>query len=113
MDAHECVEFLIAIVGHERNNATAEVRRSIAGNYGPLYQAAYMLGGLQLRSLHKDLVQTGKMTNSEFHDAVLRLNSIPIDMVRISITDEDLSADYKTTWKFYSDIEIAEDDNQP
>ena len=40
---------LVERVGHERNNATAEVRRSVAGNYGPLYQAAYMLGGLQIR----------------------------------------------------------------
>ena len=26
------------------------------GDYGPMYQAAYMLGGLQLRTLHQELV---------------------------------------------------------
>ena len=37
------------------------MRRSFKGDYGPLYQAGYMLGGLQLRALHKDLVKDGKM----------------------------------------------------
>ena len=45
----ESIDFLVDKVGHERDNATAEVRRSFQGGYGPLYQAAYLLGGLQLR----------------------------------------------------------------
>ena len=81
MTAEECVDFLVDNVGHERNNAAAEVRRSIRGDYGPLYQAAYMLGGLQIRALHEELVQSGRMTNREFHDAVLQQNSIPIELL--------------------------------
>ena len=54
----ECIDFLVDKVGHERDNATAEVRRSFQGGYGPLYQAAYLLGGLQLRGLRKELVDS-------------------------------------------------------
>ena len=62
----EAIDFLVDRVGHERDNATAEVRRSFdpAAGYGPLYQAAYLLGGLQLRGLRKELVDTKIMTNT-------------------------------------------------
>src|SRR5204863_2940936 len=82
MTPQQCVDFLVDRVGHERDNAAAEVRRSVQGGYGPLYQCAYMLGGLQLRSLHKELVESGKMTDKAFHDAVLQQNSIPIALIR-------------------------------
>jgi uncharacterized protein (DUF885 family) len=100
MTPEECVDFLVERVGHERNNAEAEVRRSVMGGYGPLYQAAYMLGGLQIRSLYQELVETGKMTAREFHDTVIRQNAIPIDMVRARLTGEPLSAEYRTQWRF-------------
>ena len=60
----EAIDFLVDRVGHERDNATAEVRRSFdpAAGYGPLYQAAYLLGGLQLRGLRQELVDTKIMT---------------------------------------------------
>jgi uncharacterized protein (DUF885 family) len=101
MKPAEAVEFLMERVGHERNNATAEVRRSVGGGYGPLYQAAYMLGGLQLRALHRELVGSGKMTNRAFHDAVLRENSIPIELIRADLLGEKLTRDFKTSWRFY------------
>ncbi len=78
----ECIDFLVERVGHERDNATAEVRRSFQGNYGPLYQAAYMLGGLQIRALRKELVDSGKMTERDFHDRILQAGNMPIAMVR-------------------------------
>ena len=59
----EMVDFLVDRVGHERDGATAEVRRYIAGDYPPLYQAAYLLGGMELRALRKELVGSGKMTD--------------------------------------------------
>src|SRR5262245_9275861 len=49
MTPEECIDYLVKRVGHELDNATAEVRRSFNGTYSPLYQAAYMLGGLQYR----------------------------------------------------------------
>jgi hypothetical protein len=78
----QCVDYLIDRVGHERAAAEGEVRRSFNGLYGPLYQAAYMLGGLQLRALQRELVGAGARTEKAFHDEVLRQNSIPIALVR-------------------------------
>ena len=101
MSPQECIDLLVKRVGHEPDNASAEVRRSLAGDYGPLYQAAYMLGGLQLRALQRELVGSGKMTNRAFHDAVLRENSVPIEMVRANLTRQPLTRDFASTWKFY------------
>lgn len=100
MTPDECVDYLVERVGHERSAASAEVRRSIMGGYSPLYQAAYMLGGLQLRAMHRELVQAGQMTNREFHDAVLHENSIPIELLRAYLTQAPLSADMVPTWRF-------------
>lgn len=101
MTPQECINFLVERVGHERANAAAEVRRSFSGGYGPLYQCAYMLGALQLRSLHHDLVESGKMTNRAFHDAILKGNNIPIEMVRASLTKQELNSNFVSSWKFY------------
>jgi uncharacterized protein (DUF885 family) len=101
MTPEECIDLLVKRVGHEVDNATAEVRRSFAGNYGPLYQCAYLLGGLQIRALHSELVDSGKMTNRAFHDAVLKENRIPIEMVRASLTKQKLTRDFSSSWKFY------------
>ncbi|MCG3134553.1 MAG: hypothetical protein HMLKMBBP_01867 [Planctomycetes bacterium] len=88
MTAPQMVDFLVSEVGHEKDGATAEVRRYVGGAYGPLYQAAYMLGGLQLRALHKETVGAGKMTERAFHDAVLRENSVPVRMIRAALLGE-------------------------
>jgi uncharacterized protein (DUF885 family) len=104
MTPQECIDLLVNRVGHEVDNATAEVRRSFAGNYGPLYQAAYLLGGLQIYSLHKELVGSGKMTNRAFHDSILKENRIPIEMVRALLTKQKLTRDYASNWKFYGPI---------
>lgn len=100
MTPAECVEYLIDRVGHERANATAEVRRSVAGDYPPLYQAAYMLGGLQIRALRAELVDSGKMSEVDFHDAILRQGPIPIAMVRAALMADTVSADSAAKWRF-------------
>jgi len=100
MNAQECIDFLVDRVGHERENAVGEVRRSFETTYSPLYQAGYMLGALQLRALYRELVDSGKMTPRAFHDAVLQESSIPIEMVRASLTGQALSRDYKAQWRF-------------
>ncbi len=100
MSPDEMIEFLVERVGHERSGATSEVRRYIAGNYSPLYQAAYMLGGLQLRELRRELVETGAMTEREFHDAVLRHNSIPIELIRAGMTGQTLERETRPAWRF-------------
>lgn len=101
MTPQECVDFLVEKVGHERANAEGEVRRSFGGQYVPLYQLAYMTGALQLRSLYKDLVRSGRMTDRQFHDTVLQLSNMPVDAVRMVMTGTAPSRDYKTAWKFY------------
>lgn len=101
MTAAEAIDFLVDRVGHERRNATAEVRRSVAGGYGPLYQAAYLLGGLQMRSLQREVVDAKQMTERDFHDAVLRENAIPIELIRASLEHRPLTRDYSAGWRFY------------
>ncbi|MBV8252750.1 MAG: DUF885 family protein [Chitinophaga sp.] len=96
----QCIDFLVDRVGHERFSAESEVRRSFTGGYGPLYQIAYMMGGLQLRALHKEMVDSGKMTELAFHDTFLHEGAIPIEMFRAIITKQVLSPDYKSQWRF-------------
>jgi hypothetical protein len=101
MTPQECIDLLVNRVGHERDNATAEVRRSLDGSYGPLYQIAYLIGGLQQYAMHKELVDSGKMTNRAFNDALLKENRIPIEMLRAAITNQKLTRDFVTNWRFY------------
>jgi len=101
MTPQECIDLLVNKVGHERENATAEVRRSFDGSYGPLYQIAYLIGGLQQYAMHKELVDSGKMTNRQFNDALLKENRIPIEMIRASITKQKLTRDFVSNWRFY------------
>lgn len=104
MTPQEAVDFLVGQVGHERANAEGEVRRSFSGDYAPLYQAAYMLGGLQFRALHQDLVESGRMTDREFHDAILRGGPMPVEMVRARLTGEPLTRDYRAHWRFAGEV---------
>ena len=101
MTAQECVDFLVNKVGHEYENAAGEVRRSFESTYSPLYQCAYMLGGLQIRALHRELVVSGKMKNREFHDAFLKTGRIPIEMVRASLSGRPVEKNFVANWKFY------------
>ncbi|MEJ0101685.1 MAG: DUF885 family protein [Bacteroidota bacterium] len=98
----QCIDFLVDRVGHERANAEGEVRRSFVGGYSPLYQIAYMIGGLQFMALKKELVDTKKMTYKQYHDAILRENAMPIEMLRALLTNQPLKRDFKTNWKFYT-----------
>jgi uncharacterized protein (DUF885 family) len=100
MTPQEAVDFLVDRVGHERANAEAEVRRSFNGSYPPLYQAGYMLGGLQFRALRQTLVGSGQMTDREFHDAILQGGPMPVEMVRARLLNLPLPADYSASWRF-------------
>ncbi len=106
MNTDEMIAFLTDRVGLEKSGATSEVRRYVSGGYGPLYQAGYMIGGLQIRALYKELVESGQMTARAFHDAVLQCNSIPIEMVRAELTDTPLSRDYAPQWRFAGEVPL-------
>lgn len=104
MTPQECVDFLVDRVGHERDNALGEVRRSFSGDYGPLYQIAYKIGGLQFYNLQRELVGGKKMTNKQFHDAILKEGRIPVEMVKAILTKQKLTKDFKTNWRFYGGL---------
>ena len=96
----QCVDFLVDRVGHDRFSATGEVRRSFNGAWSPLYQAGYMIGSLQISALHRDLVTTGKMTDQQFHDSILKGGPMPIEMVRARLENTKIPVNFKPTWKF-------------
>src|SRR6185436_12475824 len=100
----EAVDFLIDRVGHEPENARAEVLRSFQGGYGPLYQAAYLLGALQLRGLRSEIVDTKQMTEKAFHDEILRQGSQPIALLKLALSKQKLTRDMSIDWNFYGDL---------
>jgi uncharacterized protein (DUF885 family) len=100
MSPEQAVQFLVDTVNFERSNAEGEVRRSFSGQYAPIYQAAYMLGGLQLRALHRELVASGRMTNRQFHDAFLEGGAMPIAMVRARLANVPLTRSGAAPWRF-------------
>ncbi len=104
MTPEQAIDLLVNDVGHERDNAIAEVRRSFNGSYDPLYQSAYLVGGMQFRALHRQLVDSGKMTDRQFNDAVLHENMMPLELLRALLTNQPLTPDYKPAWHFLNEI---------
>jgi uncharacterized protein (DUF885 family) len=104
MTPEQCIEYLVDKVPFERANSEAEVRRSFNGSYSPIYQAAYMLGGLQLRTLYRELVMSKKMTDRAFHDAVIQSGPMPIAMVRARIAGTPLTREGAAPWKFIEQL---------
>ncbi|HEY9226070.1 MAG TPA: DUF885 family protein, partial [Gemmatimonadaceae bacterium] len=100
----EAVDFLVERGGHERATARAEVLRSFQGGYGPLYQAAYLLGAMQLRGLRREIVDTKQMSERDFHDAILRQGSMPITLLKLALTKQKLTRDMSIDWKFDGDL---------
>lgn len=104
MTPQECIDFLVDKVGHERANAEAEVRRSFEGNYGPLYQISYMIGGLQLYALRNEVLDAGIMSEKEFHDRILRENTMPIELLRALLTDNPPAEEHQSQWHFIKSL---------
>lgn len=124
MTPDEMVQFLVDRVGHEKFGATSEVRRFIGGDYSPLYQCGYMVGGLQLRALGREVVgdepageldagggaadslaagraaAKGALTRKQFNDAVLRCGPIPVELIRDEIQGVSPREDGGVEWKF-------------
>lgn len=100
MTSDECVKMLTDVVGHEQSTAEGEVRRSFNGTYPPLYQAAYMLGALQLWEIRRELVLTGKMPEKEFHDRIMQLGNMPWAVIRHLLNGEEIPQKLEP-WKFY------------
>lgn len=99
MSAAECVDMLVDQVGHERSTAEGEVRRSFGGDYEPLYQAAYFIGGLQMRALAQEYEHM-KGTRKRFHDSVMGQNTMPIEVLRARLLDLPLEPEHRAAWRF-------------
>lgn len=100
----EAVDFLVDRVGHEPATARGEVLRSFQGGYSPLYQAAYLLGAMQLRGLRHEVVDTKQMSERDFHDEILRQGSMPIALLRLALSKQKLTRDMPIDWKFAGDL---------
>lgn len=100
MKPDEMVAFLMERVGHEKFGATSEVRRFIADETPPLYQAGYLLGGRQLHVLHGEATGPGGLTERQFNDEVLRQNTMPIELLRAAIRKLPLQPDLTPSWRF-------------
>jgi uncharacterized protein (DUF885 family) len=100
MTPQEAIDFLVDKVGFERANSEGEVRRSFNGSYSPLYQIAYMIGGLQIRALKREMVGSGKMTERQFNDAILQGGPMPIELVRARLLKTSIPRDFTPQWKF-------------
>lgn len=104
MTPQQCIDMLVNEVGHEYANAEAEVRRSFATSYTPpLYQMAYMTGGLQFYALRNEMLAKG-WTEKQFHDRVLSENMMPIELLRSLIQELPLKKDFRSTWKFSTEF---------
>ena len=98
MKPDEMVAFLMDRIGHEKLGARGEVRRFIQAQ--PLYQVGYLTGGRQILALHDEMVGPGKLTERQFHDAVLKQGPMPIELLRAALTGVKLPKDAKPSWRF-------------
>ncbi len=103
MSPAEMTAFLVDEIHHEPDNAASEVRRYVGEQYSPLYQVAYMIGGLQLRALWREVEAAGGLSLLEYHDELLRHGSIPVAMIRAQILGHELSPAFAPDWRFDRD----------
>jgi len=59
-----------------------------------------MIGGLQFRALHHELVDGGRMTDRQFHDAILQGGNLPVELVRARLLGRSLPRTFTTEWRF-------------
>lgn len=100
MTPEEAIDFLIERVGHERFSAIGEVRRPLERDR-PLQPLSYMIGALQYMAMRRELVESERMTNRQFHDAVLKNNYMPVAMLRALLTGQELKEAFSPRWRFY------------
>ena len=63
-----------------------------------------MIGGMQFRALHRELVESGRMSDRAFHEAVMQGGRMPVEMVRARLTGQPLTRDFATSWRFAGDV---------
>jgi uncharacterized protein (DUF885 family) len=50
--------------------------------------------------MRTELVTSGKMKEKDFHDAILQSGPMPIEILRALLTNQTLTRDFKTKWRF-------------
>ena len=100
MTGQECIDFVIDRVGMDPGNAAKFSAMTMTDR--PIHRCSYMIGGLQMRALSRELVDSGKMTAKAFHDAALIENEIPIELLRAKLTHQKLSREFVPRWEFYT-----------
>ena len=84
----ESVDFLVDRVGHERDNATAEVRRSFErrSTDSRSIRRRTCSAACSCAACARELVDTKIMTNKQFHDEIMRQGNMPIALIRLAVT---------------------------
>jgi uncharacterized protein (DUF885 family) len=59
-----------------------------------------MIGAKEFYALRTELVTSGKMKEKDFHDTILQGGPIPVELVRALLTNQTLTRDFKTNWRF-------------
>jgi hypothetical protein len=97
MSADEMVQLLVEQGGQNKHSATGEVRRYIGPDYPPLYQCAYLIGGMMMHDLYLKLTGNG-WTPKEFHNRVLSENGMNLWALRCRLKEEPFD---RNEWKFW------------
>lgn len=67
-----------------------------------------MLGALQFYQLRKELVDTGKVPQKEFHDRIMKSGNMPVEVLRALFMDKELDhRGFKPEWRFYEKLDAA------
>jgi hypothetical protein len=99
MPPEEMVHRLVDDGAQPEAMAIGEVRRYIGDDYPPLYQCAYLIGGLMMHKLYDEMRADG-WSPMEFHDRVLKENGMPIWSLR-SLFKRDEPAGSPEDWSVY------------
>jgi len=65
-----------------------------------------MLGALQFYQLRKELVDSRKVPQKEFHDRILKEGNMPVEVLRALLMDEKLDhKGFEAEWRFYDKLD--------
>ncbi len=95
-----------AQTGDELNNYNESPSRlrGVIEKFSEDYGSLNRFYTAQLYNLHRELVDSKKMTNRNFHDAILKEGAIPVEMVRAILTKQKLTRDFKPNRRFYQGL---------
>jgi hypothetical protein len=70
-----------------------------------------MLGALQFYQLRKELVDSGKVPQKEFHDRIMKEGNMPVEVLRALFLEKKLDkGGFESEWRFYGRLDEDEKD---